>query len=155
MLHFFVLFKIKRHLPTRPSSCLTGKKLDFSLPGICLHITSWKFVKIHGRKYSSTCSSLHFLLETPRGLISLETQIYSLALFLCELSAYHPLHVQIFINILSHFLKYILITCEEPTHWKRSWCWERLRAGEGGNRGWGGWMASQTQWTWIWANSGR
>ena len=32
--------------------------------------------------------------------------------------------------------------CEEPTHWKRPWCWERLRAGrEGGNR-WDGWMAS-------------
>ena len=26
---------------------------------------------------------------------------------------------------------------EEPTHWKRLWCWERLRArGEGGSRGW-------------------
>ena len=34
--------------------------------------------------------------------------------------------------------------------------WERLRAGgEGGSRGWDGWMASLTQWTWIWANSGR
>ena len=31
--------------------------------------------------------------------------------------------------------------CEDPTHWKRPWCWKRLRArGEGGNRGWdGGW----------------
>ena len=39
---------------------------------------------------------------------------------------------------------------------KRPWCWERLRAGgEGGNRGWDGWMASSTQWTWIWANSRR
>ena len=29
------------------------------------------------------------------------------------------------------------------THWKRPWCWERLRAeGEVGNRGWDGWMAS-------------
>ena len=29
------------------------------------------------------------------------------------------------------------------THWKRPWCWERLRAGwEGGNRGWDGWMVS-------------
>jgi len=46
--------------------------------------------------------------------------------------------------------------CEEPTHWKRPWCWERLRAGEkGDNRGWDGWMASSTQWTWVWANSGR
>ena len=40
--------------------------------------------------------------------------------------------------------------------WKRSWCQERLRAGgEGGDRGWDGWMASPTQWTWIWASSGR
>ena len=33
-------------------------------------------------------------------------------------------------------------------------CWERLRAKEGGSRGWEGWMASPTQWTWVWANSG-
>ena len=44
---------------------------------------------------------------------------------------------------------------EEPTHWKRPWCWETLRAGEGGNREWDGWMASLTQWTCIWANSQR
>ena len=35
--------------------------------------------------------------------------------------------------------------CEELTHWKRPWCWERLRAvGEGDDRGWDGWMASPT-----------
>ena len=45
--------------------------------------------------------------------------------------------------------------CQEPTHWKRPWCRERLRAGEGDDRGWDGWMASPTQWTWLWANSGR
>jgi len=46
--------------------------------------------------------------------------------------------------------------CEEPTHWKRPWCWERLRAGgEGGDRGWDGWMASLTQWTEVWASSRR
>ena len=45
---------------------------------------------------------------------------------------------------------------EEPTHWKRPWCWERLRAGgEGDDRGWDGWMASAIQWTWVWASSGR
>ena len=43
---------------------------------------------------------------------------------------------------------------EELTHWKRPWCWERLRAGEGDNRGWDGWMASPTQWTWVWVVSG-
>ena len=32
----------------------------------------------------------------------------------------------------------------------------RLRAGgKGGDRGQDGWMASPTQWTWVWANSGR
>ena len=46
--------------------------------------------------------------------------------------------------------------CEELTHWKRPWCWERLKAkGEEGGRGWDGWMASLAQWTWSWANSGR
>ena len=40
--------------------------------------------------------------------------------------------------------------CREPTHWKRLWCWERLNAeGEGDDRGWDGWMASPTQWTWV------
>ena len=41
------------------------------------------------------------------------------------------------------------------THWKRPWCWEGLGAGgEGDDRGWDGWMASPTWWTWIWVNSG-
>ena len=45
--------------------------------------------------------------------------------------------------------------CEELTHWKGHWCWERLRAGgEAGDRGWDGWMASPTQWTWVWVDSG-
>ena len=46
--------------------------------------------------------------------------------------------------------------CEELTHWKRPRCWERLRAGgEGDDRGWDGWMASPSQWTWVWVNSSR
>ena len=45
--------------------------------------------------------------------------------------------------------------CKELTHWKRPWCWERLKAGgEGDNRGWDGWMASLTQWTRVWESSG-
>ena len=45
--------------------------------------------------------------------------------------------------------------CKELTHLKRPWCWERLRAGgEGDDKRWDGWMASLTQWTWVWVDSG-
>ena len=50
--------------------------------------------------------------------------------------------------------KTLAIWCKELTHLKRPWCWERLKAGEGGDRGWDGWMASPTQWTWAWVTSG-
>ena len=44
--------------------------------------------------------------------------------------------------------------CEELTYWKRPWCWEWLKVGgEGDERGWDGWMASPTQWTWVWVGS--
>ena len=50
----------------------------------------------------------------------------------------------------------ILWTPDWRTHWfEQPWCWERLQVGgEGGRRGWDGWMASQTRWTWVWVNSG-
>ena len=45
------------------------------------------------------------------------------------------------------------IFCEELKMWRTDW--ERLKAGgEGDNRGWDGWMASLTHWTWVWVNSG-
>ena len=40
--------------------------------------------------------------------------------------------------------------CEEPTHWKRPWCWERGQEEEGVTKDE---MVSPTQWTRIWANS--
>ena len=44
--------------------------------------------------------------------------------------------------------------CKELPHLKRPCCWERLRpGGEGDDSGWDGWMASPTQWTWVWVNS--
>ena len=42
---------------------------------------------------------------------------------------------------------------KELTHWKRPWCWERLKAGgEGDDRGWGTWIPSPTRWTWVWVS---
>ena len=50
--------------------------------------------------------------------------------------------------------KTLATSCIELTHWKRLWCWEGLGAGrEGDDRGWDGWMASPTRWTWVWVNS--
>ena len=46
--------------------------------------------------------------------------------------------------------------CEQQTHWKSPWFWERLRVeGEENTRGWDGWMASLMPWTWTWAKFGR
>ena len=64
-----------------------------------------------------------------------------------------------FSSQLSFLLKLFFNTldtwCKELTHLKRPWCWERLKwGGEGDDRGWDGWMASLTQWTWVWVNSG-
>ena len=60
--------------------------------------------------------------------------------------------IALLFNTLSTF---VTTSCEDLTHWKRPWCWEGLGAGgEGDNRGWDGWMASLTQWTWVWVNSG-
>ena len=47
-----------------------------------------------------------------------------------------------------------------PSHTKswligKDWCWEGLGAGgEEDDQGWDGWMASSTQWTWVWVNFG-
>ena len=52
-------------------------------------------------------------------------------------------------------LQYFVTWCEELIHLKSPWCWERLKeGGEGGDRGWDGWMASSTQWAWVLVNSG-
>ena len=46
-------------------------------------------------------------------------------------------------------------SCKDLTHWERPWYWARLRVGgEGDDRGWDGWMATPTWWTWVWVNSG-
>ena len=51
-------------------------------------------------------------------------------------------------------LQSLATSWEVLTHWKRPWCWEGLGAGrEGDDRGWDGWMASPTQWTWVWVDS--
>ena len=64
-----------------------------------------------------------------------------------EIQPVHPKGDQSWVFICRLMLKlklqYFGHWCEELTHLKRPWCWERLRGGgEGGNGGWDGWMAS-------------
>ena len=50
-----------------------------------------------------------------------------------------------------HYFSYLM---QRADSFERPWCWERLKVGgEGDDRGWDFWMASVTQWTWIWVNS--
>ena len=51
-------------------------------------------------------------------------------------------------------VEFFLVFVEELIHLKRPWCWERLKVGEGDDRGWVGSVASLTQWTWVWVNFG-
>ena len=51
-------------------------------------------------------------------------------------------------------LQYFGYLMRRTDTWKIPWCWESLKAGEGDYRGWADWMASLTQWTWVWVNSG-
>ena len=63
--------------------------------------------------------------------------------------------VDVFLNLKYWNSNTLATLCEELTHLKRPWCWEGLRAGgEGDDRGWDGWMASPTQWRWVWVDSG-
>ena len=60
------------------------------------------------------------------------------------------------VNTLVHRHSALAAGCLELIHGKRPWYWERLKAGgEGGDRGWNRYIASLTQWTWVWANSER
>ena len=53
-------------------------------------------------------------------------------------------------------LQYFGHLMERADSLEKLWCWERLKAGEeGDDRGCDGWMASPTQWTWVWASSRR
>ena len=53
-------------------------------------------------------------------------------------------------------LHILVIWCEQMTHCKSTWCWERSRAeGEEAIRGWDGWTAPLVQWTSVWGNSRR
>ena len=88
--------------------------------------------------YRSVLSLLEFCLKSNNTL-------YSLVSGLCSWKC-----LFLKIHVTTYMSKLIFLLSS-----KRPWCSERLRAGgEGDDRGWDGWMASLTQWTWVWVDSG-
>ena len=74
-----------------------------------------------------------------------------------EIQPVHPKGYQswVFIRRTNVEAETLAILCKELTHLKRPWFWEKLKAGgKGDDRGWDCWMASLTQWTSVWLNSG-
>ena len=117
-------------------------------------------VKHHLRIFYTFCNCYSLLFWHFPGLI--HTHMYIYTHILChaqlvkalpnEIWPVHPKGNQswIFIGRTDAEAETSATWCKELTHLKRPWCWERLRAGgEGDDRGWDGWMASPTQWTWV------
>ena len=76
-----------------------------------------------------------------------------------EIKPVHPKGNQcwIFIGRTDAEAETSIIWSPDVKNWflKRPWCQERLRAGgEGNDKRWDSWMASATQWTRVWVNSG-
>ena len=51
-------------------------------------------------------------------------------------------------------LQYFGYLMQSTDSLRKTWCFKRLSAREGADRGWDGWMASATPLTWVWASSG-
>ena len=59
------------------------------------------------------------------------------------------------LQFIGHLMRRVDLLILIDTYWYWLWYWEGLGAGgEGDDRGWDGWMALLTQWTWVWVNSG-
>ena len=74
-----------------------------------------------------------------------------------EIQLFHPIGNQswIFTEGLMLKLQYFGYLMQRTDSFEKILMCERLKAGgEGDNRGWDGWMASLTQRTWVWVNSG-
>ena len=74
-----------------------------------------------------------------------------------EIQLVHPKgnHSWIFIGRTDTEAETPILWPPDVKHLKGPWCWERMKAGgEGDDKGWDGWMASPTQWIWVWVNSG-
>ena len=122
----------------------------------CPSSQSYGFSSSHGWMWELDCKESWVLENWCFWTVVLEKTLESL-LDCMEIHSVHPKGNQswIFIGRTNDEAETLATWCEELTRLNRPWCWERLNVGgEGDNRGWDGWMASPTQWTWVWVNSG-
>ena len=103
-----------------------------------------------GQKKAKTWNKLHQIL-----IISMTKFFFKLA-FICNLSCRNK-NVY-FATDFSNFPLTSVVPRAVALLYRclwTPWCWVGLgEGGEGDDRGWDGWMASPTQWTWVWVNSG-
>ena len=117
-----------------------------------LSITNSDFTQTHYHWIGDAIQPSHPLSSPSPPIFNLSQHQ---GLFKWVSSSHQVAKVSKVLEFLRWKLRTLATWCEELTHWKRPWCWERLKArGEGDDRGWDGWMASPIQWTWVWVNSG-
>ena len=145
-------------LPQSMNSTLRHSQMSLS-PEFILKSFLWtKEIEINwnGRTYilsqrTQVIYKIHFLTQLKSRHRQRYLTTWQVCVSLQQLER-NPLFNEFFLFLLIFTLA---TWCKELTHLKRPWCWERLRAGgEGDDRGWDGWMASPTQWTWVWIDSG-
>ena len=108
------------------------------------HVQMWELDHKEGWALKNWCFWTALLEKTLKRPLDCE-----------EIQPVHPKGDQSWVFIGGTDVEAEATWCKELTHWKRPWCWERMKAGgEGDDRGWDGWMASWTQWMWVWVNSG-
>ena len=113
------------------------------------HVQMWELDNKGGWVPKNWCFQIVVLEKTLRGLWTARRWNQSV---LKEINPEYSLGGL----ILKLKLQYFGHLMQRADSLEKPWCWERFRAGgEEGNRAWDGWMASPTQWTWFWANSGR
>ena len=132
-------------IPTQRHTCLTCLSL-FIFPAVVYRCKSWTVKKAECQRIDV------FELWCWRRLLRVPwTARRSNQSILKETSPEYSLEglmLKLKFQYFSHLIR-------RADSFERPWCWERLKwGGEGDDRGWDGWMASLTQWTRVWVNSG-
>ena len=129
---------------TLPTKVCLVKAMVF--PVVMYECESWTIKKVERRRiYASELWCWRRLLRVPRTVRRFNQSILKEISPGCSLEG-------LMLKLKLQYFGHLMGRADSE---KRPWCWERLKVGEeGDDRGWDGWMASPTQRTWVWINSG-